>query len=169
MNETKTVKKLIPLLRFHKWAFPAIVVLGLLQSLSEGIGIGLLIPLLSGLAASSQPSTNTHWLVEKMGRLFQSVPPDHRLVVISACVFAAVLVNALLGYVHHILFGWVDGKIAHDLRHRIFRQLMTMNFGAIERDKSGRLLNLLASDTWRCRDALRLVVDLMITTSTVAV
>ena len=41
MKERKTIGSLIPLLRLHKWAFPAIVVLGLLQSLTEGIGIGL--------------------------------------------------------------------------------------------------------------------------------
>ena len=39
----KTIRSLIPLFRLHKWGFPAIVLLGLLMSLTEGVGIGLFI------------------------------------------------------------------------------------------------------------------------------
>jgi subfamily B ATP-binding cassette protein MsbA len=104
-----------------------------------------------------------------MDGLFQGVPPDHRMAVIVICLFAAVLASALLGYLHEILFGWLDGNIAHDLRRRIFRQLLTVSFGFIERQRSGRLLNVLASDTWRTSEALRILVQLMVTTSTIAV
>lgn len=157
------------MLRLHKWGIPAIVALGLLQSLSEGIGIGLFIPLLNDLVAGSQPRVKGQWLADRMEGLFQGVASDRRMLVIVVCVFTAVLVNALLSYLREILFGWLDGDTAHDLRRRIFRQLLSLNFGVIERDRSGRLLNLLASDTWRTSDALRILVDLMITASTVAV
>jgi ATP-binding cassette, subfamily B, bacterial MsbA len=169
MNEWKTIKSLIPLLRLHKWRFAGIILLGLLQSFSEGIGIGLLIPLLSGLVAGPQLQPRGQWLIGKLGSLFQGIPPDQRLTVIVVCVFGAVLANAILSYANHLLLGWEDGSIAHDLRRRIFRQLLNVHFGFIERDRSGRLLNLLASDSWRVRDALGTVVGLMITTSTVAV
>ena len=159
----------MPLLRLHKWGFPAIVVLGLLRSLSEGVGIGLFIPLLDGLMTGARPRARGQWLVDTMERLFQGVPPDRRLAIIVLCVFAAVLAGALLGYLHGILFGWVNGNIAHDLRRRIFRQLLTVRFGFIERDRPGRLLNVLASDTWRTSDALSILVEQMITASTVAV
>ena len=169
MNELKTIKSLIPLLRLHKWRFAGITLLGLLQSFSEGIGIGLLIPLLSGLVAGPQLQPRGQWLLGKLGSLFQGVPPDRRLAVIVVSVFGAVLANAILSYANHLLLGWEDGSIAHDVRRRIFRQLLNVHFGFIERDRSGRLLNLLASDSWRVRDALGTVVGLMITTSTVAV
>ena len=169
MNEIKTIRSLIPLLRLHKWRFAAIFILGLLQSFSEGVGIGLLIPLLSGLVAGPQLQPRGQWLVSKLGSLFQGVPPDRRLTAIVVCVFGAVLANAMLGYVNHLLYGWEDGNIVHTLRRRIFRQLLRVHFGFIERDRSGHLLNLLASDTWRVRDALGILVSLTITTSTVAV
>ncbi len=169
MKETRTIRSLVPFLRLHKWGFPAIVVLGLLRSLSEGVGIGLFIPLLNGLVAGTQPRARGLWLVDTMEGLFQGVAPDRRLAIIVLCIFAVVLASALLGYLHHILFGWIDGNIAHDLRRRIFRQLLTVSFGFIAQDRSGRLLNVLASDTWRASDAIRILVHLMITTSTVAV
>jgi ATP-binding cassette, subfamily B, bacterial MsbA len=169
MKETRTIRSLVPFLRLHKWGFTAIVVLGLLRSLSEGVGIGLFIPLLNGLVAGTQPRAQGLWLVDTMEGLFQGVAPDRRLATIVLCIFAVVLASALLGYFHHILFGWIDGNIAHDLRRRIFRQLLTVSFGFIAQDRSGRLLNILASDTWRASDAIRILVHLIITTSTVAV
>src|ERR1017187_1010382 len=169
MKEQKTIRILIPLLRLHKRGLPVVFVIGLLQSLSEGVGIGLFIPLLNGLVAGTQPRGKSQWLVEKMDGLFRGVPPGRRLAVIVMCLFAAILATALLGYLHNILFAWVDGTIAHDLRRRIFRQLLTLNFGFIERQRSGRLLNVLGSDTWRTSEALTILGHLMITTSTVAV
>ncbi len=156
------------MLRLHKWAFPSIVLLGVLQSLSEGFGIGLFIPLLHGLVGGTTP-TRGGWLVGRMDGLFQHVPADERQAVIALCLFAVVLATATLSYTHGILFTWVDGRIAHQLRGRIFDQLLTVGFGAIERDRSGRLLNVLASDTWRTSEALKILVHLIITTSTVIV
>ena len=142
------------MLRLHKWAFPSIVLLGVLQSLSEGFGIGLFIPLLHGLVGGTAP-TRGGWLVDRMDGLFQHVPADERQAVVALCLFAVVLATATLSYTHGILFTWVDGRIAHQLRGRIFEQLLTVGFGAIERDRSGRLLNVLASDTWSGRDRVR--------------
>src|ERR1700722_1454918 len=124
MNEITTIKNLYPLLGRRRWGFLGIVLLGLLQSLSEGVGIGLLIPLLGGLVGGSQSQGKTQWLVNKIGSLFQNIPPDRRLTVIVACVFAAVVANALLSYLNTILFGWVNGNIGHNLRQRIFGQLL---------------------------------------------
>src|SRR6266480_5438239 len=136
-----TLRSLLSLLRLHRWGFPAIVVLGLLQSLSEGIGIGLFLPLLDVLVVRSQPRAHGGWLADTMDAVFQPVAPEHRLAIIVLCLFAAVLTSALLAYLHGILFAWLDGNIGHFLRRRIFAQLLSVNFGFIERDRSGRLLN----------------------------
>jgi ATP-binding cassette, subfamily B, bacterial MsbA len=165
-----TVRRLLPLLRLHRWAFPAIIVLGLLQSLSEGIGIGLFLPLLRGLISGNGSQVAAGgWLMERMDTVFRQVPPDHRLAVIALALFAVVLATALLAYSHDIFFTWIDGRIGHHLRRTIFSQLMVMNFGTIERDRSGRLLNILASDTWRTSEALKIFVHLVITVTTVTV
>jgi ATP-binding cassette, subfamily B, bacterial MsbA len=168
MKQTNTVRSLAPMLRLHTWAFPVLVVVGLLQSLSEGFGIGLFIPLLRGLVGTPA-STQGGWLVDRMEALFQHVAPDERQAVIALSLFAVVLATALLAYLHGSLFTWVDGSIAHHLRRRIFRQLLTVGFGVIERDRSGRLLNVLASDTWRTSEALKILVHITITASTVSV
>jgi subfamily B ATP-binding cassette protein MsbA len=157
------------MLRLHKLAFPTIVIFGLLQSLTEGISISLFIPLIRGLMGRTQAPAGGHWLVGAMDSVMQRVPPDRRLLFIALCLFGAVLISALLAYLHSILLASVDGKIAHHLRRRIFSQLLAVPLAFIERDRSGRLLNILASDTWRASDALKLLVHLLITSCTVAV
>jgi ATP-binding cassette, subfamily B, bacterial MsbA len=169
MRETRVIRNLLPLLRLHRWGFPAILVLGLLQSLSEGIGIGLFLPLLDVLVVRSQPRAGGGWLADTMDAVFQHAAPEHRLAVIVLCLFAAVLTSALLAYLHGILFAWLDGNIGHYLRRRIFDQLLSVNFGFIERDRSGRLLNVLGTDTWRTSEALKMLVRVMITASTIVV
>src|SRR5678815_5134853 len=96
----KTIRSLLPLFRLHRWGFPALVVLGLLVSLTEGVGIGLFIPLLNGLVAGGQSTAKGQWFVDMMNGLFRTVSPDHRLAVILACIFAAALITALLGSLH---------------------------------------------------------------------
>src|SRR5439155_13393158 len=48
-------------------------------------------------------------------------------------------------------------------------QLLSVNFGFIERDRSGRLLHVLGTDTWRTNDALKMLICVIITASTIAV
>jgi ATP-binding cassette, subfamily B, bacterial MsbA len=169
MKSANTVRSLAPMLRLHTWAFPVIVVVGLLQSLSEGFGIGLFIPLLRGLVGTAPAAAQGGWLVARMEAIFQHVPSDNRQAVIAASLFAVVLATALLAYAHGRLFTWFDGSIAHHLRRSIFSQLLTVGFGIIENDRSGRLLNVLASDTWRTSEALKILVHLTISATTVAV
>jgi subfamily B ATP-binding cassette protein MsbA len=169
MREAKTIRNLLPLLRRHTWGFPAIVVLGLLQSLSEGIGIGLFIPLLDLLVVGSESRPKGQWLADTMEGLFQSIPPDRRLAVIVLCLLAAVSTAALLAYLHAALFAWLDGNIGHHLRSSIFAQLLAVNFGFIERDRSGRLLHILSTDTWQTSEALKMLVRMIILASTITV
>ena len=105
--------------------FPCHLGLGLLQSLSEGIGIGLFLPLLRGLISGNGSQVAAGgWLMERMDTVFRQVPPDHRLAVIALALFAVVLATALLAYSHDIFFTWIDGRIGHHLRRTIFSQLM---------------------------------------------
>ena len=44
-----TIRVLLRFLRSYPWVLPCIVLLGTVASLAEGVGIGLLIPLLDAL------------------------------------------------------------------------------------------------------------------------
>jgi len=158
----KTVRDLFSLFRLHPWAMAVIIVLGALSSLSEGFGISLFIPFLHGLEQPAFRSDTGIWLVDALARLFSHVAPEHRLMVIAACIFGSILLKGLLSFSATALFGWIDMRITHRLRSAIFEQVLTVEYGFIEASPSGRLFNTLSTETWRTSDALSTLVDIII-------
>lgn len=169
MKQFAVVKTLLPLLRLYRWAIPAIITLGVLSSLAEGIGISLFIPFLHSLDKTSYNLSTGHWLVDSLSQLFQNVPPDHRLLIISICIFGSVLLRTSLAYSNDVLFNWLDARISHRIRSRIFEQLLAVGYRFLERSQSGRLLNVVSNESWNTSEALSVLVKMIITTCTLAV
>lgn len=169
MPSRSTYRGLLSLMRGRPWGFAGVVILGLLQSITEGVGVGLFIPLLMGLGMTAQPQTSNQWLVSTLDRVFASVPPEQRLGWILLCIFGAVIVAGLLSYLHSLVFCWLEGHVTDSLRQRIFTHVLHVELDVIERDRTGRWLNILASDSWHTGEALRMFVEMMVTTCTIAV
>lgn len=85
-------------LRTYRWILPGIIVLGMLSStpMAEGIDISLFIPFLQSLDQASFQSSTGNWLVDLLGSLFNDIPPDCRLLVISICIFGSIFLKVAL-------------------------------------------------------------------------
>ena len=162
-------RTLLPLFRLYPWSIPALVFLGMLASLAEGVGIGLFVPLLQSLDQTRNTAETGNGLVDALGGLFGGVPAEQRLEMISVCILASIALKAALTYGHAALFHWLDAHISHRLRSGIFEQLLTVGYRFFERSGSGRLLNTLSGETWRASQALSVLVDLITITCTIAV
>jgi subfamily B ATP-binding cassette protein MsbA len=154
-EEVVAVRSLIPLLRTRPGVLVALVVLGVLTSLAEGVGISLFIPFLQSLDGGRFGTESGRWFTEALEGLFRGVPPEHRLPFISVCILVSIVLKAGLSYGYEALFGWLDVRIGHRLRTGVFHQLLTVGYGFIEKSDYGDLLNTLATETWRTGDALR--------------
>ena len=169
MKKFTVVKTLLPFLRLYRWATPIIIALGVLSSLAEGIGISLFIPFLQSVGQVDYNPNTGRWLIDSLGQLFNNVSPDHRLLIISICIFGSVLLRNFLAYGNDVLFTWLDARISHRIRSRIYDQLLTVSYRFLERSESGRLINVLSNESWRTSEALSLLVNLIITACTLAV
>ncbi|MEN8130476.1 MAG: ABC transporter ATP-binding protein [Pseudomonadota bacterium] len=165
----KVVKEILPFFRFYPWSLPAISVLGILASLAEGIGIGLFIPFLESLDQTGGYESSGSWLVDSLGRLFNSVPSPYRLLVISMCIFSSVVLKASLSYGNQVLFHWLDARIVHQLRSGIVARLFTVNYRFLESTETGHILNTLSNETWRSSEALSELVKFIANASTVII
>jgi subfamily B ATP-binding cassette protein MsbA len=163
IKEVKVITTSLPFLRPYPWAIPAIITLGVLSSLAEGIGISLFIPFLESLEQTNGHSNTGKWLIDFLGRLFNHVPLEHRLLVISVCIFGSTLLGASLSYSYAVLFAWLDARIGHRMRSSIFEHLLTVGYRFLERSPSGKLLNALSTETWRTSEALSMLVRLIVT------
>lgn len=168
-EEVAAVRSMIPLLRTRPWVLAALVALGVLASLAEGIGITLFIPFFHSLDGGAFEVEGGRWISDVLGRLFQGVPPERRLLVISLCILVSIGAKAALTYGYEALFGWLDARIGHRLRTGVFHQLLTVGFGFIEKNDHGELLNTLATETWRTGDALRTLLYSVILLCTTAI
>ena len=169
MKELKVIRTLKPLLRRHPWAASAMVILGFLEALSEGIGISLFIPFLYSVNQMNFQPSVTNELVRILHQVFEAVPSSDRLFVISLCIFGLVLLKSSLAYANGVLFGWMDARLSHDLRCGVLDRLLGVDIHFIERGESGKHLNTLENETGTTSEALSTLIRLIITLCTIFV
>ena len=170
LKEIKAITALKALLAYYPpWAIPVLVVLGMLTSFTEGIGISLFIPFLESIGQKNIVPQTGNWLFDSLGTVFNSIQPDTRLLTISFCIFIVVLLRAALSYGNMVTFTWLTMKVGHRIRSRLFEQLMTVSFRFIEKCSSGRLMNALSTETWRATDALSGLFRILIGVCSIAV
>ncbi|MGJ3245103.1 MAG: ABC transporter ATP-binding protein [Elainellaceae cyanobacterium] len=169
MGNAKAIHSLVPLLRLYPWGIPVIVGLGILASLSEGFGISLFIPLLQSLDQSSTTAGDRNVYINFINQFSDFFPADNRLIVLAAAIFACILLKNCLAYGNTVLFAWLNSRISHRLRSGIFNQLLNVSYSFLERSESGKLLNTLATETWKTSQALSVLVNLIINICTIFV
>ena len=169
MKGVKEIRPLLSLLKLYPWAIPGIVILGLLSSLSEGVGISLFIPLLQSLNQTNSQLPSKNFFVDFFYQLFVHFPPNNRLLIIVFCIFCSIFLKNCLSYSNTILFCWFNSRISHRLRSGIFKQLLSVSYSFLESKESGKLMNTLAAETWRTSQALSVLLNLLITICTISI
>ncbi|MBE9009341.1 ABC transporter ATP-binding protein [Pseudanabaenaceae cyanobacterium LEGE 13415] len=167
MKTFQAIRGLLPLIKLYSGAMSAIVVLGILSSLSEGFGISLFIPLLQSVQQTDAPSGN--FFLSSINQIFSGIPSESRFVFISAFIFVCILLKSILTYSHTVLFAWLNSQISHRLRSNIFNQLLSVSYRYLERTDTSKFINTLATETWQTSRALSIFVNLIIDSCTVLV
>jgi len=167
-ENTGAVRPLLSLLCRHPWPFTAVLLLGIMASLVEGIGISLFIPFLGLLEPGGGQGESQSWLVRFLGDVFSGIPLENRVPVMASCIFGAVVLKSVLVFLNLLVSGWLDSRIGHWLRSEIFDRLLTVRFRFWDRTSSGRLLNVLSTETWRTCQAIQVFVRILIATCLLA-
>ena len=169
MKEAKIIRLLWPLLKMYPWALPATIVLGTMSSLAEGVVLSLFVPLLQSLGGGTYVSGAAGGLQSVIDRMLRSLPPGSRLELIAGAILALTILKGLLTYAHSALAAALNARATHALRTKMFSRMIGLDHARLEQMESGRLINLLATDTWHTSDAISLVVNLVINTCSVLV
>ncbi len=165
MQEIKSIKKLLPLFGYYPWSIPAIFTLGILSSLSEGIGITLIIPFLQSLDSQSSQTTQENTLIQWLNPLFSNFSTSQRIIYIPLIIGIFILIKNGLSYANLSLLSWLNSRISHRLRCDVFNQLLNVSYRFLDTQESGKLFNTLATETWRTNEALGILVRLSISFS----
>ena len=162
------VRNLLLLAKGHFWFVPGMAVLAVLASIFEGISLALIIPLVQLLDTGSGPASGGTSLVF-LNDLIALIPVESTLLGIVIAIIAAVVIKSAISYANMTVLGIVYGRVSHALRTRIFSKIIDTPLADFESDRSGRLLNILNTETWRATDALRFLFTIMISSATIVV
>ena len=153
MSELQVVKDLTPLLRRQAAAVGALVALGTVVAATEGLGIGLLIPLLGGHGGAGLSAG-------PFGGLLAAVDPALRSWTLLAGLAVLIVVRSLSTLGHGLLLARLTSGVVHDLRGRVFARLLSVEQAELDRSERGALLQLLESQTWETSAALGTVAQM---------
>jgi ATP-binding cassette, subfamily B, bacterial MsbA len=154
-----TMRDLLSLLEGRRWVLGFGIGLGLLGAALEGLGLSLLIPFIQGITSPG------HEVVGILPRLlaapFQYLPDAQRPVAVGGVLAISLVLRGAVGYAASVQFAWLSNTVGHELRVRCFEQMLYIHFDYLERLTWGRVINTIASDTWRTVDALSVLCGLM--------
>jgi ATP-binding cassette, subfamily B, bacterial MsbA len=156
-----------PILRHYVWSLPVATALGFVGSALEGLGIGLLVPLLTGLLDSSNPNPDALPLgiLSRFAQLFDS---DIRLAAISMTILSLVMVKGIVQALNWTFISWVTGQIGHSIRYTLCERLLTFGYPFFLGQEPARLVTIVATESWRVSDAIRMVFSLATALAAVA-
>jgi ATP-binding cassette, subfamily B, bacterial MsbA len=169
MRKPQIFRVIQPLAIYYPWAIPTVISLGILSSLSQGLGISLFIPFLQSLDQSSSNVLESASFIEPLNQLLEQIPLEQRIFVIPLCIFGCILLKNLLLFVTSMLSVWLYNQLGHYLVSKIFNQLLSVNYSFLDRNRSGTLLNTLSTQTWEVCDAIDNFIWLVVSLCTVTV
>ena len=148
------------------WSAPAIVALGLLSAMLEGIGLSLFIPLVELLGAREG---GTSVLTRAFDPLLAPVPVEWRVPVVIAGLCLSIVLKNVVAQLNQYVTQYVNGEVAHKLRVKVLQQTIDscVDYG-IENRRSD-IVTTLANNTWTVGTTLMLVHRIAVCAITVLV
>ena len=153
----RALRALLPVLRLRSSVLSCMIILGVLAALSEGLSISLFIPLVQ-----DQMGTQTAGLTGWLSALFRGIPSEHRLLWIGFSIFLCMVLKNVLSYSYSLLFQSVNASIGHRIRCGILHQLLGVGQSYLDTHDHGKLLNALATETWRVTSAFTVLARVLI-------
>jgi subfamily B ATP-binding cassette protein MsbA len=162
------VKTIFPLIQLYPWGIPAIVILGILASLAEGIGISLLMPFLQNLQSGNSLVINNP-IIQNIDQYLINFQPQQRVLLLTSSILVAILIKAVLSYIYTALCSWLQNSTLHRLRTAVYKQLITVSQSFWDTNKSGELLNLITQETYYSSQALSFLIWVIINLSMIGI
>ena len=147
----KAIRILLVFFKPFPWVLPCVAMLGLLASLAEGLGIGLLIPFLSSLTGASPEGGGvvTRWL-ESYAMLF---PASMQIVAVAVTISLLVISSSALSLVYLNLLAWAATRVTHDVRVSLLERFLHSHQFFLEQGSQGRQIKAIDGSAFRTGQA----------------
>ncbi|PYX88514.1 MAG: ABC transporter ATP-binding protein [Acidobacteria bacterium] len=136
--------------RRYVWTAFVVTFLALSIGLLEGVGVSLLIPLLSTFTGSFT-AANSGGALGLIERFAQGYSRNERLLIVTSVIFAFVVLKSVFQVVANVFATWVEGRVGQDIRCALYSFFLVQ--------EPARLLNILATESWKASDAVRILLN----------
>lgn len=135
----------------HAWSFPVITILGVLSSLAESFGVGLIILFLyTVMGRQNEAAAASGFLGSAFAHLGTHV---HNTTLLAFLILTAIAAKAAFTAMHSALVSYIQNELGRDVRDRIHHQYLAVNYSYIREREEGELLKMLAMESWTVADA----------------
>jgi ATP-binding cassette, subfamily B, bacterial MsbA len=158
-RDWRVIVSLRLILQRYLWSVPIVAALGLFGSILEGLGIGLLVPLLAGLLDSGEVASESLPLTV-LSRFANMLDADIRLPVIALTILLLVMIKAVIVIVTWTFISWITGQAGHDIRCALSHRLLTLDFSFFLSHQPARLINIVSTESWRVSEGIRMIFSI---------
>jgi ABC-type multidrug transport system fused ATPase/permease subunit len=161
------VRLLRPYWTGFRWLAPLILLLGLVASIAEGAGIGMIFVLLSSLL---RPGSSIGvpggelidgGLLDRVGAQVLAITGGSAAI-LAGLVLLLMLVRMGSVLAHNVATTIVEASILHRVRRALFRSFLHMPFEALKNRSYGDMLNILNQHSWRIAEATDALANMVL-------
>jgi subfamily B ATP-binding cassette protein MsbA len=157
-NPAGSNRNLAALIRRYLWATGVVGLLATIIGLLEGMGISLLIPLLSVISGPS-PNVRSSGLVGMIQHFAEQYSPIERSLCIAGVILAFVLLKGGFQIAANVFMAWIEGRIGQDVRCGLSQRLENLGYPFFLLAQQARLVNIVTTDSWKTSDAARVLLQ----------
>lgn len=136
---------------------PLVIAIGLLASVLEGIGIGVLIPLMV-LTMNQGGEAKLPVPLSELQAALSGWPIGSELVLIGSVLLLLIVLKGLVQTGNTLLIGWLTGAIGRDMRNTLAEKVLHLEYRFFLHRDSERLVHILAADSWFVSNVVRAVL-----------
>ena len=130
------------------------VVCGVVAAILEGVGIGLIIPLLSVMTGSSQAVSGGR-LQELLIAITDLVSPSRQTLVIAGTILALITLKNMVGFLGAAINSAIYRRSGHLIRTAVAKKITRLPYSDLLACQPSRLLNIISRETWATTEAIQ--------------
>ncbi|MBX9845836.1 MAG: ABC transporter ATP-binding protein/permease [Xanthobacteraceae bacterium] len=126
----------------EKKLFVTFIVISALGALTEGIGIGLFVPLLDSV--SNAPNFGNIPILSQMSDAFSHISAETRIKIVALLMLAVVALRSALQFLTQYLQVYLPAKIEQHVRNLSFDYLLHLDMSVINKSRLGGIQNFVS-------------------------
>jgi ABC-type multidrug transport system fused ATPase/permease subunit len=138
--------RLLKITPLPRWATPLLILLGLLSSLAETVGITLVLLFFYFAMGQVELATTTSGLLGDALR--HTAGWFHNSTETAGVIFLLIVARGALAYVYALLSARIVEQISEVARNRIHLQYLTASYSFIQRHEQAQLMEVLGTESW---------------------